>query len=360
MSRLKIMHSRAKSGRPRIGRRQVACLSRSLIPFVVAWACASAPAFAQTSTEYLRMRAHHKISQSVGQATLETLVGTRIVEIKGVVKGTFRMGERASIMLEKADGSTEIVEASAVPDWLTGNEVPARLLIEATRPAETAPLRARLLGAAPEHVVAQHEADSLRAARQAEEKRKQDEERRRATSSSSRSSTPVTVRNDDWRMPVQDVIPVYANFIKSQNRRLTDEMAIRIAREIVYFSVQYGVDARLIMAMVMVESGFNPGATSRAGAMGLGQLMPGTAAGMGISNAYDTTENLFGTVRLVRNHLDKYQRQAGHDFDGLILALAAYNAGSGAVRRHGGVPPYRETQNYVRKVIDLYRRLSGG
>ncbi len=113
------------------------------------------------------------------------------------------------------------------------------------------------------------------------------------------------------------------------------------------------------MAMVMVESGFNPSATSRTGAMGLGQLMPGTAAGMGVSHAYDSIENLYGTVRLIRNHIENYQRTTGDGYTSLVLALAAYNAGAGAVSRHGGVPPYRETQNYVRKVISIYRALCG-
>ncbi|MCB8931914.1 MAG: lytic transglycosylase domain-containing protein [Chthonomonadaceae bacterium] len=115
------------------------------------------------------------------------------------------------------------------------------------------------------------------------------------------------------------------------------------------------------MAMLMVESGFDPGATSRTGAMGLGQLMPGTARGMGVGNPYDSIENLYGTVRLIRGHLDKYGKQTGNagSYESLVLALAAYNAGGGAVARHGGVPPYRETQNYIRKVIALYERLSG-
>jgi soluble lytic murein transglycosylase-like protein len=155
------------------------------------------------------------------------------------------------------------------------------------------------------------------------------------------------------------VLPQYAAFVLKQNPRLGQEKAQQIAETILAFSAHYGVDARLIMAIVLCESGFDPGARSHAGAMGLGQLMPGTARGLGINNAYDTQQNLYGTVRLVRGHIERYTAKTGDSFEGLVLALAAYNAGSGAVRKFGGVPPYRETQNYVRKVVETYAKLCG-
>jgi chaperonin GroEL len=104
-----------------------------------------------------------------------------------------------------------------------------------------------------------------------------------------------------------------------------------------------------------------PNATSRKGAAGLGQLMPSTARGLGVVDPYDPIQNLHGTVKLVRGHLEKYWAQTGdpNGWEHVVLALAAYNAGSGAVRKHGGVPPYRETQNYVRKVIQVYKQLCG-
>jgi soluble lytic murein transglycosylase-like protein len=80
---------------------------------------------------------------------------------------------------------------------------------------------------------------------------------------------------------------------------------------------------------------------------------------MGVSDAYDTTENLYGTVKLIRTHLNQYRRQTGSEFESIRLSLAAYNAGVGAVSRAGGVPQYRETQNYVKKVIRLYYGLCG-
>jgi soluble lytic murein transglycosylase-like protein len=83
--------------------------------------------------------------------------------------------------------------------------------------------------------------------------------------------------------------------------------------------------------------------------------MPSNVREMGVSNAYDTMQNLSATVRLVRGHLEQYQSK----YDSLVLSLAAYNAGPGAVRKYGGVPPYRETRNYVKKVLNLYRQFCG-
>jgi len=134
---------------------------------------------------------------------------------------------------------------------------------------------------------------------------------------------------------------------------------MEIASGIIGFSLRYGVDARLIMAMVMVESDFNPHEVSSAGAMGLGQLMPSNVQEMGVTDVYDTMQNLSATVRLVRGHLNDYKGR-GNTFENLVLALAAYNAGPGAVKKYGGVPPYRETQNYVRKVLKLYNEFRGG
>jgi hypothetical protein len=110
---------------------------------------------------------------------------------------------------------------------------------------------------------------------------------------------------------------------------------------------RYGVDPDLILAVVGVESSFRPDAVSPKGAQGLMQLMPGTAAELGIADAFDAASNLDGGTR----HLQALLRLYRGD---LRRALAAYNAGAGAVARHGGVPPYRETQEYVRKVMRRY------
>jgi soluble lytic murein transglycosylase-like protein len=115
---------------------------------------------------------------------------------------------------------------------------------------------------------------------------------------------------------------------------------------------RYGVDPNLVAAVIWAESSGDPNAVSTRGAKGLMQLMPDTARELGVKRVLDPGENVEGGTRYLRNLLD------AHDGD-VKLALAAYNAGPEAVRRHRGVPPYRETEAYVGRVIRAYERASG-
>lgn len=119
------------------------------------------------------------------------------------------------------------------------------------------------------------------------------------------------------------------------------------------YSDKNGLDADFVRAVVKQESGFNERATSRCGAAGLMQLMPGTAKGLGVKNPYDAEQNVAGGTKMLANLLKTY----GGNKE---LALAAYNAGGGAVKKYGGIPPYGETQRYVKNVLSIYNKYKGG
>jgi hypothetical protein len=114
---------------------------------------------------------------------------------------------------------------------------------------------------------------------------------------------------------------------------------------------KYGVSPKLLAAVAKVESGYDPNAVSKAGARGIMQLMPSTAKGLGVDNSFDPQQAIFGGAKLLARNL--------REFKSLPLALAAYNAGGGAVKRYGGIPPYSETQAYVPKVQKALAALGG-
>ena len=113
-------------------------------------------------------------------------------------------------------------------------------------------------------------------------------------------------------------------------------------------STEFGVDRSLVKAVIHAESGYNPNAVSRKGAAGLMQLMPATAQNLKVANAFNPADNIRGGVRYLRFLLDTFKGD-------VTLALAAYNAGLGNVAKHGGVPPYEETRNYVSKVLNYQK-----
>ena len=110
---------------------------------------------------------------------------------------------------------------------------------------------------------------------------------------------------------------------------------------------KYGVDAKFLKSIAKCESDFDPACVSHSGATGIMQLMPATAAELGVSDSYDPYQNIMGGAQYISELLDKYNGDTS-------LALAAYNAGSGNVAKYGGIPPFTETQNYVNKVLEYY------
>jgi soluble lytic murein transglycosylase-like protein len=110
---------------------------------------------------------------------------------------------------------------------------------------------------------------------------------------------------------------------------------------------KHQIDEKLILAIINQESGFNSNAVSSAGAQGLMQLMPATAKRLGVVNPFDPVQNIEGGVKHMKGLMAKYRGN-------LVLALAAYNAGGGNVDKYGGIPPFKETQNYVKSILSKY------
>lgn len=144
---------------------------------------------------------------------------------------------------------------------------------------------------------------------------------------------------DPTAPPVISFATILDDFTNNRPDNLDEEIADAIASA----AATYQLDPSLIRAVIRTESSYRPDAVSPAGAMGLMQLMPGTAASLGVEDPFDVWENVHGGTRYLRQLIDRFEGD-------LELALAAYNAGAGNVNRFGGVPPFRETQNYIPRV----------
>lgn len=343
------------------------------------------PAHATSGQDYVRLRSKLQYNRNLTYENLsvnpQAYRGV-VVELRGTVGGMI-MGESLMVVLNTPDKnaiSLEIPNTEA--QWIRQLSNPTlRILAEVGEAGvgNSVPLKVVSVShesevSAVETALSNAERDRLRRMieRQRQDARSMLTRNRTAPyRGSSVRTAPITqdiqklVEHYTARLGtrVRSIFLPYMNFILNHNSRLGVQKAAHIAANLLHFSDQYDVDPRLVVAMIVAESDFDPNSTSRTGAMGLGQLMPGTARSLGVSNAYDPAQNLEGSIHYLRNRLDLYKNRSmtdgGMTFEQIRLALAAYNAGAGAVKKHGGVPPFRETQAYVKRIETLYRQLTG-
>lgn len=297
--------------------------------------------------------------------------GGRTFEVSAQVGGFVTADDSRTVLLSLGTLSLAVRMASGAGDstWLaSGQTVRALVRVEAGNTALSSP-RLTLLAAAPETDVTALErraatrtslpsrgAPSLRA--QGSARQWGSEAGQMASAAGVPDAVPAGLS-----ARARQIYAPYWQAVRNMNPRLAQRDVDKITSSILYFSDRNDVDPRLIMAMIICESGFDLHSTSRTGAAGLGQLMPGTARGLGVTDPYDPVQNIAASVHLLRGHLDTYGGAPAHagiiPLSQIALTMAAYNAGPGAVRRYHGVPPFRETQRYVAKVAALYQKMCG-
>lgn len=264
---------------------------------------------------------------------------TSAVDIRGQISGIAGSSKSAIIMLRMQDGqSVDVRIHSKRDDIQPGAWV--KCLAHSPSGADTLTVDAIIIDLSPGVVETQRiNAPALVMPNQASTTP--------ARGNSSQRTRPLTLpsRGGD------EVLTRCKRAIAYFNPKLALNDIESIANNIVTYSNYVGINPYFVVAVVAAESRFNPSARSYKGAMGLGQLMPGTARGMGVTDAYDPAQNLAAAILILRRNLEKYKDQPNQQ---AALALAAYNAGPGAVKKHGGVPPYRETRNYIWKVYEYY------
>jgi soluble lytic murein transglycosylase-like protein len=307
--------------------------------------------------EYLSIK--KKLLTQLPLGTLRSDAGSyigKVFEIRGTVAGFSRNENGGSLIISTRDLGSFLVSTDSLPSDSPGLELACLVRIGEGSVHSLSDLQL---------VACAYEVDVKRlddAARKATEAKIVKAEAQRASAAAKPEKESGGKAAASTQLTSEQMIGIYKNAVKNFNRKLTDQQAETIARSVLGFSWKYKVDPRLVCAVILAESHFRVNATSRCGAQGLGQLMPGTAAGLGVNNAYDPVENIYGSTRYIRSMLDRmvggkmWNQLTWND---LALALAAYNAGPGAVKKHGGVPPYKETQNYVRKVVSIYKQLCG-
>ena len=313
--------------------------------------------------DFAAARQENGIIGTTSYEGLMSLDKETVVEVSGKVSGSMTSQDGTATLIVKIGKSSFVVDAPSVPQWVAVGASDGRFIVNA-KPGQNggSPSLTLIVSITEQDAVnlekrLQDEADyrkQVELQQKAEEQQKIDESHKLPSLTFQMGVNDKTITDK-----IAALVPDYAAIVQKNNKNLSAGQARFIAECVLAYSSQYGVDARLVMALIKNESGFDPMSTSSAGAQGLGQLMPETSRSLGIADPYDIEANIYGTVRTLRGHLDREGADAGSTYQQLSLALAAYNAGSGAVKKYGGVPPYPDTMAYVQRVIATYRKLAG-
>ncbi len=318
---------------------------------------------------YFEVRDRAQVIERAEQHLIQTQPAAfegKLVEVHGVISAIIK-ADRTLISLTGPNGGTQVMlKGEGLPHPGVSLDVGAALrtlcrvvtldgsssgsleVVVAVREAEASAFE-----------LARKKAEDEKKTREAAALRARSAPPRKTTSRGVSSNAPGrTVRGPRVYSPEQ-LIKVYSDAVRYFNRRIEVGTAKHIAQNILAYSLKYDLDARLVMAVIACESNFDPSAVSRAGAMGLGQLMPGTAGDLGVGNAFNIQQNLEGSTRLLSSHLRNMGADGRVKEEAVKLALACYNAGAGAVKKYQGIPPYRETQVYITRITRLYRQLCG-
>jgi soluble lytic murein transglycosylase-like protein len=312
--------------------------------------------------KYLQVRDRAQLASSYTLDDIQTKpqkFNGLLLEVKGVITGIAESSARTTLLLDRGDGASALSVVlppdMKVAEWpFLQAGTPVRVLCRVIMVEGSANGELELRIPVPEGDAASAENE-----REATAKKVAAAAKRRGQPSGQRLSSRGVSASTYQRAPGSayseaELLGLYSNAVLTFNRRLAPGTARHIAGTIIEYSRRYGLDARLVMAVIACESNFNANAVSRVGAMGLGQLMPGTASGLGVGNAWDPRQNLEGSTRLLRSHIANMSAAGRPPLDAIKLALACYNAGAGAVRKYKGIPPYKETQTYVKRITRIY------
>jgi len=298
-------------------------------------------AWASPESDYEKAAAKHRPLDVVSGDQLDQarrVEPDRVLQLSGVIQGTFVAGEQQMILLQLVDNRAVDIEYESSPEEVHPR-ARVRCLVEPVEPTAAAALKLIDItwDKTPVEVLQE-------AARAALKFPPTDPEEIARSAQALRGSRSLPTRGGDQTT-------VCKRAIAHLNPKLKPTEIDTLAESIMKYSTKYSIDPYLVVAVIAAESRFNPRARSYKGAMGLGQLMPATAEAHHV-DAWDPIANLHVAIRIIRRNLDKYHGDWNK-------ALAAYNAGCGAVDRYKGVPPYRETRNYLWKIYEYWCWLNG-